>query len=118
MNFFLPWLLWRPAAKKQEDENARIFEELGNNKIISELAERDPEMRKALRTLGIKTPSKEGAMNPAKPECPNHKTEMRYSASNIDQSEQLIIRGKKVENKFHYCTEVGCEWRYSTDLGD
>jgi hypothetical protein len=60
MNFVFPWLLWRRAAKKQEDKNAKIFAELGNNKIIAELAERDPEMREALRTLGVKNPEQGG----------------------------------------------------------
>lgn len=45
MGFLLNWLLWRRAAKKQEDKNA----------VIAELAERDPEVREALRTLGVKT---------------------------------------------------------------
>jgi len=55
MGFILNWLLWRRAAKKQEDKNAKIFAELGKNQAIAELAERDPAVREALRTLGIKT---------------------------------------------------------------
>jgi hypothetical protein len=58
MGFILNWLLWRRAAKKQEDKNAKIFKELGDNKAIAELAERDPEVQEALRTLGVKTPPK------------------------------------------------------------
>ena len=118
MNFIFPWLLWRRAARKQEEKNAKIFEELGNNKVIAELSERDPEVREALRTRGVKAPPQGGAMNPTKPECPDHKTEMRYAASNFDQSEQIILRGKKIENKFYYCGEGTCDWRYSSDLGD
>lgn len=57
-------------------------------------------------------------MNPAKPECPEHKTEMRYAASNRDQSEKLTLRGKQIHSNFHYCGEEGCKWRYSFDLGD
>jgi len=51
----LGWLLWRRAAKKQEEKNAKIFKGLGENRVIAELAERDPEVREALRTLGVKT---------------------------------------------------------------
>jgi hypothetical protein len=43
---------------------------------------------------------------------------MRQSSSNIDQGEQLTLRGKKIENKFHYCEKADCEWRYSSALGD
>lgn len=56
MGFLLNWLLWRKSAKKQEDKNAKIFEELGKNKTIAKLAENDPQMRRALDSLGVKTP--------------------------------------------------------------
>jgi hypothetical protein len=52
---FLPWLLWERFLEKKRAKNAKIFEELGKNKAITELAERDPEVREALRTLGVKT---------------------------------------------------------------
>lgn len=57
-------------------------------------------------------------MNSTRPECPDHKTEMRYSASNFDQSEKLTLRGKQISSKFHYCGAEGCDWRYSSDLED
>jgi hypothetical protein len=53
---FLPWLLWERFLEKERAKNAKIFEELGKNKAIVELAERNPEVREALRTLGVKTP--------------------------------------------------------------
>jgi hypothetical protein len=57
-------------------------------------------------------------MNPAKPVCPEHKTAMRYSTMNIEQGRRLTLRGKQIENKFHYCRDDRCTWRYSSDLGD
>jgi len=57
-------------------------------------------------------------MNPAKPVCPEHQTEMRYATENRDQGEKLTLRGKEVQNKFHYCGTEWCTWRYSSDLGD
>jgi hypothetical protein len=53
---FLPWLLWERFLEKKRAKNAKIFEELGNNKAVAELAERDPEFRENLRTLGVKIP--------------------------------------------------------------
>jgi len=53
---FLPWLLWERFLEKKRAKNAKIFEELGKNKGILELAERDPEFQENLRTLGVKTP--------------------------------------------------------------
>lgn len=59
MNFLFPWLLWRRKAKEKRKELAKVSEELGRSKVIAELAERDPEMREALRSLGVKTERKE-----------------------------------------------------------
>ena len=50
------WLLWERALKKKRDTLAKVCEELGNNKVIAELSESDPEMREGLRSLGVKTP--------------------------------------------------------------
>jgi hypothetical protein len=55
-------------------------------------------------------------MDKAKPMCPEHKTEMDFPTSNIDQSEKLILHGKEIQNMFYYCRE--CNWRYSSDLGE
>jgi hypothetical protein len=49
----------------------------------------------------------------AKPECPEHKTEMDFPTS-INHGEESILRGRPVPNKFHYCQK--CNWRYSSDL--
>lgn len=62
MNFF-PWLLWRRWLDKKQDRVNRIYKELGENKVIAELAERDPETREALNSLGVKTPSNEKPSN-------------------------------------------------------
>jgi len=59
---------------------------------------------------------KEEPMNKFKPVCPEHKTEMDFPTTNIDQHEKLIVRGKEIRNMFHYCRE--CNWRYSSDLGE
>ncbi len=56
MNFVFPWLLWERFLEKKRAKNAQIFEDLGKNKAIAELGERDPKVREALRTLGVKTP--------------------------------------------------------------
>lgn len=51
MNFLFPWLLWRRAADKQQKKVDKVVDELTNNKVIAELAERDPEVKKALGDL-------------------------------------------------------------------
>jgi hypothetical protein len=56
MNFIFPWLLWERKIKAKREQLAKISEELGNNKVIADLSERDPELREALRSLGVKTP--------------------------------------------------------------
>ena len=56
MNFIFPCLFWRRKAKKQEEKNAKIFAELGNMKVLAELAGDDPKTLEALHTLGIKIP--------------------------------------------------------------
>ncbi len=53
MAFLLNWLLWQRKIKKQEAKNAKIFEKLGNNEVIAEMAERDPQLRENLHTLGV-----------------------------------------------------------------
>ena len=58
MNSIFPWLLWRRAAKKEQDRVDKMTEELGQNKVVAELAERDPEVKEALRILGVKPPPK------------------------------------------------------------
>jgi len=61
-------------------------------------------------------------MNKTKPVCPVHKTAMRKPASNRDEGEKLMIRGKEIQNKFYYCWQKDgqkeCHWRYSDDLRD
>jgi hypothetical protein len=59
---------------------------------------------------------KEEPMNKFKPVCPEHKKEMAFPTTNIDQNEKLILHGKEIRNMFHYCRE--CNWRYSSDLGE
>ena len=55
-----------------------------------------------------------------KPMCPDHKTEMLFSSTNVNpwNGETIIVRGKAVPNKFHYCRTEDCNWRYSTELGE
>jgi hypothetical protein len=48
------------------------------------------------------------------PICPQHKTEMAFPTS-IDLGDKVILRGKEVQNQFHYCTK-DCLWRYSPEL--
>ena len=52
----------------------------------------------------------------AKPECPEHETEMRFSASNIDQAEKPMLHGKEIDTRFYYCEVEGCDWRYSSSF--
>jgi hypothetical protein len=54
MNFPLPWLLWRRAVDRQQDKLDKVIRDLAENKTISDLAKRDPELREALRGLGVK----------------------------------------------------------------
>ncbi len=54
MAFILNWLFWRRAAKKQQDKLDKVVQRLGENKVIAEIAERDPEMRESLRSMGVK----------------------------------------------------------------
>ena len=56
-------LLWRRWNDKKQDEVNQIYKQLGENKVIAELAERDPEMREALDSLGVKTPNNEKPSN-------------------------------------------------------
>ena len=51
---FLPWLFWRRAAQKEQEKLDKVVEDLGKSDVIAELAERDPEFKKNLRTLGVK----------------------------------------------------------------
>jgi len=48
------WLLWQHANQKRRDKLAKVSKELGDNKVIAELAARDPEMREALRSMGVR----------------------------------------------------------------
>lgn len=50
----------------------------------------------------------------AKHECPEHKTEMKFSASNIDQPAKRILDGKEIDILYYYCEVEGCDWRYSS----
>jgi hypothetical protein len=50
----LPWLFWRRAANKQQAKLDKVVEQMGENKVLAELAEQDPELRKALDSLGVK----------------------------------------------------------------
>ena len=52
----------------------------------------------------------------AKPECPDHETEMRFSASNIDHAEKPMLHGKEIDTRFYYCEVEGCDWRYSSSF--
>jgi len=52
----------------------------------------------------------------AKPECPEHEREMRFSASNIDQAEKPMLHGKEIDTRFYYCEVDGCDWRYSSSF--
>jgi len=57
VNFsFLPWLLWERWLGKKRAEVDEIYREIGENKVIAELAERDPEMKKALDSIKANTP--------------------------------------------------------------
>jgi len=51
-----------------------------------------------------------------KPECPEHETEMRFSASKIDQAEKPSLHGKEIDTRFYYCEVDGCDWRYSSSF--
>lgn len=56
MSFIFSWLLWRRAANKEQEKLDKVVDDLGKNEAISELSERDPKLREALRDLGVKTP--------------------------------------------------------------
>jgi hypothetical protein len=55
MGFLLNWLLWERKLKKKQAEVDKIYEEIGRNETIMELAKDYPKMQEDLRTLGIKT---------------------------------------------------------------
>jgi hypothetical protein len=57
-------------------------------------------------------------MSPVTPVCPKHQKTMKFPASNIDQSTKVTLPGKEIENKFYYCADEKCMWRYSSELGD
>lgn len=58
MNFMFPWLLWQRFLEKKRAKNAKILKELREayeHPALIELAERDPKLKEALRSLGVKT---------------------------------------------------------------
>jgi hypothetical protein len=59
MGSLLNWLLWERKLKKKRDEVNKIYEEMGRNETIMELAKDDPKMQEDLRILGIKIPKKD-----------------------------------------------------------
>jgi ferredoxin len=48
------WLLWQREIQKIRDKLAKVNAELGDNKVIAEIAARNPEMREALRSMGVR----------------------------------------------------------------
>ena len=62
MGFLLNWLLWERKVKKKQDEVNKIYEEMGRNETILELAKDDPKMQEDLRTHGIKSQSRRSTL--------------------------------------------------------
>jgi hypothetical protein len=48
------WLLWQREIQKRRNKLAQVNKELGDNKVIAELAARNPEMKEALRSMGVR----------------------------------------------------------------
>jgi hypothetical protein len=48
------WLLWHREIQKRRDKLAKINKELGDNKVIAEIAARNPEMKESLRSMGVR----------------------------------------------------------------